>query len=259
MRRSGPLAVSRACEVVRQAALGFQHAHEKGVCHGALTPGCLRVGRSAVKVADFGLGRAGGADYLAPELFDPAAVPTPRSDLYALGGVLYHLLTGRTPFPAVAARGQAPPPPRVRPGAGRGAAAGGAAGSRRAGAGTLGEGPGGPARVGRRRGRSARPVRGVHGGGVLGRVLPAGRLGRAGADAAAVRHDGRLDGGFSLASAFDSAGEPWSSLTLDAVGPTVVSVPARPAAAPGAGWHWPWRCWCRSILAAALAVIVAAR
>ena len=102
VRRTGPLSVSRACEVVRQAALGLQHAHEKGVCHGALTPGCLRAGRSVVKVADFGLGRAGGADYLAPELFDPAATPTPRSDLYALGGVLYYLLTGRTPFPAVA-------------------------------------------------------------------------------------------------------------------------------------------------------------
>ncbi|HET6572656.1 MAG TPA: serine/threonine-protein kinase [Fimbriiglobus sp.] len=103
VRRSGPLAVHRACEVVRQAALGLQHAHEKGVCHGALTPGCLRVGRSAVKVAGFGPGLAGGTDYLAPELFDPAAVPSPRSDLYALGGVLYYLLTGRTPFPALAA------------------------------------------------------------------------------------------------------------------------------------------------------------
>jgi serine/threonine protein kinase len=113
VRKSGPLAVARACEVVRQAALGLQHAHEKGVCHGALTPGCLLVGRSAVKVANFGPGGAGGAaaddpaDYRAPELLDPAAVPTPKADLYALGGVLYFLLTGRTPFPAVAAADKA--------------------------------------------------------------------------------------------------------------------------------------------------------
>jgi serine/threonine-protein kinase len=112
VRKSGPLPVARACEVARQAALGLQHAHEKEVCHGALSPGCLLVGRPAVKVANFGLGRAGGtaddpADYLAPELSDSRAAPTPKSDLYAFGGVLYFLLTGRTPFPGLATEDKA--------------------------------------------------------------------------------------------------------------------------------------------------------
>jgi serine/threonine-protein kinase len=254
IRRSGPLAVSRACEVVRQAALGLQHAHEKGVCHGALTPGCLRVGRAAVKVADFGLGRADGADYLAPELFDPTAPPTPRADLYALGGVLYHLLTGRTPFPAVADedklrhhRESDPVPVEVlRP-----------------------EVPPAVAALVRELLAKDPAARPASAGDVAGRLDPFGESTGAvswgacyrPADSGALVLTPRPLSDSTLASEFDSAGEQslWASLTLVADGPTVVSVPVRPAATPQRGLAVGLAVLVPLVLAAALAVIVAAR
>lgn len=259
VRRSGPLAVDRACEVVRQAALGLQHAHEKGVCHGALTPGCLRVGRSTVKVAGFGLGRAGGADYLAPELFEPDAVPTPRSDLYALGGVLYYLLTGRTPFPAVAAEDklrhhrESDPVPveALRP-----------------------EVPPAVAALVRELLAKDPAARPASAGDVAARLDPFGESAGAAArgecyqlaDSAALVLTPRpfvtmadSTAGSTLESEFDSAGEPWSSLTLDADGPTVVSIPVWSAATPRRGMAVALAVLVPLVLAAVLAVIVVAR
>jgi serine/threonine protein kinase len=119
VRRQGPLEASRACDCARQAALGLQHALERGVIHRDVKPSnlllCSRSG--AVKVLDLGLARVtslggegpaasltragrvvGTSDYVAPEqVLDSHAADT-RSDLYALGGTLYFLLTGRPPF-----------------------------------------------------------------------------------------------------------------------------------------------------------------
>src|SRR5581483_9798241 len=83
VRENGPLPVGHACEFVRQAAWGLQHAHEMGIVHGDLKPANLLVARPSkaapacvVKIADFGLARLapaeaagllGTADYLAPE------------------------------------------------------------------------------------------------------------------------------------------------------------------------------------------------
>jgi tRNA A-37 threonylcarbamoyl transferase component Bud32 len=132
----GPPSVPAACELVRQAALGLQHAHDAGVVHRDVKPANLilsRAGRPAVKVLDFGLAWAGHDDgevsagtpaYAAPEQFtDPRRVDT-RSDVYALGGTLYFLLTGGPPFPGETGtevlrrhRQDAPPrPDTVRPG-----------------------------------------------------------------------------------------------------------------------------------------------
>ncbi len=114
----GPLAVPQACDYVRQAALGLQHAAEQGLVHRDVKPSNLLVTpRGQVKVLDLGLallkgdagaegdGRVtqhglvlGTPDFLAPEQArNPLGVDT-RADVYALGGTLYFLLTGRPPY-----------------------------------------------------------------------------------------------------------------------------------------------------------------
>lgn len=62
VRRCGPLAVADACEIVRQASLGLQHAHECGMVHRDIKPSNLLLGwtyneKAEIKVADFGLVR----------------------------------------------------------------------------------------------------------------------------------------------------------------------------------------------------------
>ena len=126
VRRRGPLPVATACQVIRQAALGLQHAHDKGMVHRDVKPHNLMVNRKGhVKVLDFGLARLaaesdgdlegtpptgptvtspslmlGTPDYVAPEQARSASAAGPRSDVYALGCTLYFLLTGRPPFSA---------------------------------------------------------------------------------------------------------------------------------------------------------------
>ena len=109
LRRIGRLPAAKANEVASQLCAGVAAAHDKGVLHRDLKPSNVMLdGDGHVRITDFGLAvRAGeGAGdfagtpaYMAPEQFEGAPV-TVRSDLYALGLILYEVYTGRRPFEA---------------------------------------------------------------------------------------------------------------------------------------------------------------
>ncbi len=78
-----------------------------GIAHGALHPGNIMLNRDgSVKLADLGMTGVGHASqseardpcYQAPERDAPGATPTVQGDMYALGAVMYHMMTGRKPF-----------------------------------------------------------------------------------------------------------------------------------------------------------------
>jgi hypothetical protein len=109
-----PTPPRRAAQLVRDLARAVQHAHEQGIVHRDLKPAnVLLTGAGVVKVADFGLAKLldveyghtrtgavlGSPSYMAPEQAGGRVRAIgPWTDVYALGAILYELLTGRPPF-----------------------------------------------------------------------------------------------------------------------------------------------------------------
>jgi WD40 repeat protein len=116
MLAAGPQQARPAAELVETLARAVQHAHEHGIVHRDLKPAnVLRTADGVPKVTDFGLAKHldGGAGptqsgaivgtpaYMAPEQAAGKSQEVgPAADVYALGSILYELLTGRPPFRA---------------------------------------------------------------------------------------------------------------------------------------------------------------
>lgn len=121
--RSGPLPVAQAVAVGCEVLDALHHSHRHGIVHRDIKPSNIMrataaagagAGRTSVKVLDFGIAKAlteaatrltgsgavpGTPAYLSPEQITGADIDH-RADLYAMGCLLYELLTGRVPFPA---------------------------------------------------------------------------------------------------------------------------------------------------------------
>jgi eukaryotic-like serine/threonine-protein kinase len=110
VREHGPLSPQDAIDIVMQILLALRFAHKRGIIHRDIKPHNVILDEEGrAKVTDFGIARAGASDmtltgsimgtaqYLSPEQAQGHAVSEP-SDLYAVGVVLYELLTGSVPF-----------------------------------------------------------------------------------------------------------------------------------------------------------------
>ena len=140
LSRLGPLPVADACELVRQAAVGLQYAHERGLVHRDVKPSNLMLARDGrVKVLDLGLARLhlsrqadaevpghapvmGTPGYMAPEQVSNSDTVDIRADVYSLGCTLHKLLAGQAPLAEQSRSGTAAamearagqPVPRIR-------------------------------------------------------------------------------------------------------------------------------------------------
>src|SRR5688572_5079517 len=125
LQHAGRLAPGRVVEIARQLCAGLHAAHTEGVLHRDLKPANVLVDHHGrVRITDFGIAVPTGASgayaagtpmYMAPEQRTPGAGLSPQTDLYALGVVLYELVTGQHPT-RVSPGGSIIPPSELAPG-----------------------------------------------------------------------------------------------------------------------------------------------
>ncbi len=116
LKERGPLPIAETVDFILQAGEAVAEAHALGIVHRDLKPGNLFLttradGSSLVKVLDFGLSKTpdealtatgvvmGSPQYMPPEQITGLKNVDQRADVWAMGAVLYRLLTGQCPFP----------------------------------------------------------------------------------------------------------------------------------------------------------------
>jgi tetratricopeptide (TPR) repeat protein/predicted Ser/Thr protein kinase len=111
IRMMGPMSAGKVVLIARQISEGLAEAHRLGVYHRDLKPQNVMIDREGnVRIMDFGIARSakvkgmtgagvvvGTPEYMAPEQFEGKEADA-RSDIYALGAILYEMTTGRLPF-----------------------------------------------------------------------------------------------------------------------------------------------------------------
>ena len=111
LKKKGPVDWEQAVDYAIQIAKALEHAHAAGVIHRDLKPANLLLTRNGLKLTDFGIARdtqstaltaagktLGTMAYMAPEQISGKYPVGAKTDLYALGCVMFEMLTGRTVF-----------------------------------------------------------------------------------------------------------------------------------------------------------------
>lgn len=134
LEREGPLPLDEALRIVAEIGDALQYAHERGLVHRDVKPPNILLARGHALLADFGIAKEtdagaerltgtgvgiGTAEYMSPEQASGERRVDARSDVYALGAVLFEMLVGEPPFTgpnvqAIVARIMAAAPQSIR-------------------------------------------------------------------------------------------------------------------------------------------------